>query len=61
MQINTGLPQPIDEVAPGDRDSSGEPIDGKLYATFWGLQANFKVCVCERESVCVCVCVWWGR
>jgi hypothetical protein len=24
-------------------DSSGEPVDAKLYTTFWGLQNVFKV------------------
>lgn len=42
-QINTNLVLPIDEVAAGDVDSSGEPIDAKLYTTFWGLQSLFKV------------------
>lgn len=31
------------QVGPDDLDSVGQPIDGKLYATFWGLQAAFKV------------------
>jgi len=40
--VNSGLVLPVDEVAPDDVDSSGEPIDAKLYATFWGLQNVFK-------------------
>eukprot|EP00983_Pelagomonas_calceolata_P066690 1149164-Pelagomonas_calceolata.AAC.3 len=43
LQVNSGLSLPIDEVAPGDVDSNGEPIDAKLYTTFWGLQNVFKV------------------
>jgi hypothetical protein len=42
-QINSSLVLPIDEVAPDDVDSSGEPVDAKLYTTFWGLQNVFKV------------------
>jgi len=42
-QVNSSLSLPIDEVAPGEVDSSGEPIDAKLYTTFWGLQNVFKV------------------
>ena len=33
----------LPQVGPEDVDSVGQPIDGKLYATFWGLQATFKV------------------
>ncbi|KAF5841715.1 THO complex subunit 1 transcription elongation factor-domain-containing protein [Dunaliella salina] len=40
--VNSGLSLPIDEVSPGDKDSNGEPIDAKLYTTFWGLQNVFK-------------------
>lgn len=42
-QVNSSLVLPIDEVAPDAVDSSGEPVDAKLYATFWGLQSVFKV------------------
>jgi hypothetical protein len=44
LQINCGLPLVIDDVAPNAVDSGGEPVDARLYATFWGLQAVFKVC-----------------
>eukprot|EP00195_Chlamydomonas_chlamydogama_P013543 CAMPEP_0202891396 /NCGR_PEP_ID=MMETSP1392-20130828/1468_1 /ASSEMBLY_ACC=CAM_ASM_000868 /TAXON_ID=225041 /ORGANISM="Chlamydomonas chlamydogama, Strain SAG 11-48b" /LENGTH=345 /DNA_ID=CAMNT_0049575133 /DNA_START=106 /DNA_END=1140 /DNA_ORIENTATION=+ len=40
--VNTGLPLPVDEVGPHDVDSSGQPIDPRLYTTMWGLQAVFK-------------------
>ena len=33
----------LSQVGPDDVDSVGQPIDGKLYTTFWGLQAAFKV------------------
>ena len=33
----------VHQVKPDDLDSVGQPVEGKLYATFWGLQAAFKV------------------
>ncbi|GAX80221.1 hypothetical protein CEUSTIGMA_g7659.t1 [Chlamydomonas eustigma] len=40
--INAGLPLPIDEVKPEDLDTVGQPIDIKLYNTFWNMQSIFK-------------------
>eukprot|EP00955_Chlamydomonas_euryale_P044770 352965-Chlamydomonas_euryale.AAC.34 len=40
--VNQGLPLPIDSVAPDALDVSSQPVDAKLYAMFWGLQAAFK-------------------
>ncbi|GFH11944.1 uncharacterized protein HaLaN_07538, partial [Haematococcus lacustris] len=37
-----GLALPLDEVVGDGVDSSGEPIDARLYTTFWGLQTVFK-------------------
>ncbi len=50
-QANTSLTLRVDEVERDAVDSSGEPIDAKLYATFWSLQNVFKVCVCAWVRV----------
>lgn len=39
---NTNIRTPIDDVGQGAFDSSGEPLDAKLYKTFWNLQAVFQ-------------------
>ncbi|KAL6748636.1 THO complex subunit 1 transcription elongation factor-domain-containing protein [Haematococcus lacustris] len=41
--VNSGLALPLDEGVGDGVDSSGEPIDARLYTTFWGLQTVFKV------------------
>ena len=37
------MPCVMTQVQLDDVDSVGQPVEGKLYATFWGLQEAFKV------------------
>ena len=40
--INTAHPLALPPVPPGATDCGGRPIDARLYAAFWGLQAAFQ-------------------